>query len=156
MDKKKDATDRPVSIHYIYKHQLTGYQDMGNGTCMVSITGEWNYVHTTIGSIKLTETPPEIPPAGLLYQTIFTARHPGHETTTPKQITDITGKQVMIKITYKSGKQKIIGNALNGPRLFIGAQSDNSTNLLIESNWNSTGPNLWNAPSVDSNPGGGL
>lgn len=142
MDTKKTATDRPISIHYILKSNVTGYQNLMNGKCQVSLSGAWNLIHTTIGSISLQETT-EGTTAGTAHKTRLQAKHPGHETETPQQISELSGRPVMLKITYRSGLKKIIGNAISCPKLFIRAQSDVSTTHTIESNYASTNPNLF-------------
>jgi hypothetical protein len=142
MDKKNTATDRPISLHYIFKSNVSSYQNLGNGTCQVGLSAGWNLIHTTIGSISLQESTEE-PAAGTLHKTRLQAKHPGHETETPQQIADLSGRRVMLKITYRSGKKKIIGNAISCPKLFIRTQSDISTTLTIDCNFESTNPNLF-------------
>jgi len=154
METKIAATDRPVSVHYINQSEVTGYQNLGNGQCNVWVNSDWKLINTTIGSIELQETPEETG-AGIVYKTHLTAKHPGHETETPQQIADLSGRRVALKITYKSGKEKIIGANGNGPKLNIRTLSNTSTVLIVETNWSSAAPNLFVAGSVGSGSGGG-
>jgi len=154
METKIAATDRPVSIHYINQSEVTGYQNLGNGQCNVWLNSDWKLINTTIGTIELQETPEETN-AGMVYKTQLTAKHPGHETETPQQIADLSGRRVMLKVTYKSGKEKIIGGGSNGPKLNIRTLSNTSTVLIVDCNWSSAAPNLFLALQVDSGSGGG-
>lgn len=155
MDKKLTSNDRPVSIDYVFPSDLNWYQANSESVCSLSLKTDWKRINTTIGSIDLKERP-EKTDAGTMFITELTARHPGHKTESPADIAQLSGRRVILKITYRSGKEKIIGNAVSGPRIFISSLSSTSTILSVEAVWKSTGPNLWNAPSVDSNPGGGL
>ena len=142
MDTKNNATDRPISIHYVYHSNVTGYRNLGNGTCQVYLNAGWNLLHTTIGSIELQENP-EASDAGTVYKTQLVAKHPGHENETPQQVADMSGRRMMLKITYRSGKEKIIGNSSKGPKMFIRTLSNASTTLIVESNFVSEYANLF-------------
>jgi hypothetical protein len=153
MEQKTPGTERPISIHYVYKSDIAYYGTAGDSGCVVSVTGNWKLIHTTIGSIDLKEKPEETP-AGTVFRTQLTAQHPGHDNNTPGDIANISGRKVLLKITYRSGREKIIGNAVNQPKLFISSDSNSSTKLTIESNWSSTGPNLFVVTSLDLDSGG--
>lgn len=155
METKKTAVDRPISLHYVFKSNVTAYSNLGNGTCQVVLSAGLNLIHTTIGTISVQETTEETG-AGTVYKTRVQAKHPGHETETPQQVNDIVGRQAMLVITYRSGKQKIIGNTVNCPKIFIQSQSNVSTTLTIESNFSATSPNLFLSGSLDSSGGPGI
>lgn len=155
MNKKLTSNDRPIAIDYVYTSDLNWYQRNSDSVCSLSLKNAWKRINTTAGSIDLKERP-EKSASGTAFITELTARHPGHETESPADISQLSGRRVILKITYRSGLEKIIGNGVSGPRIFISSLSSVSTNLSIEAVWQSDWPNLWNAPSVDSNPGSGL
>lgn len=143
MEAKLNSTDRPVAIYYIFQSNLTSFSKSGNSFCSLIFTGEWNPINTTIGTLNINEPPPTRDNAGMIHTTEISGLVPGHDDDTPEDIAGISGKKVIIKIDYKSGKTKIIGNNIFAPRIFIGVESNTNTERKISSVFKNTEPNYW-------------
>lgn len=154
MEQKKQGTDRPVAIHYALQSNITDFLITGDSTCLVNLTGDWKLINHVIGSIDLQEDPPEETAAGLIYSTKLKATVAGHDKNDPALLTEISGRKVVIRITYKSGLQKIIGNVGVYPKIFIGTSAGASTMRNISVQYSNTKPNLFLQQDSESGSGG--
>jgi hypothetical protein len=140
MDSKLKSTDRPVKISYVYISDVTSYTEIGGYQCSVQLTGEWKEINTTIGSIKVEEKT-ATNNGGEYFETTIQAILPGHELTTPGNMQEVAGRKVLIKVDYKSGLIKIIGNKTYSPKFFISKNSSTTTYREIELRFKSTKTN---------------
>jgi len=144
METKLLSTDRPISISYALPEDIASLvPGAANYRTVTFKTGKkWNLINTTIGTIDLQEVPGEE-----IGETIFTnnlsATCPGHEVNTPGDIAEISGRKLLIRIEYKSGLKKLIGNLEVAPRLYIKTASNTTTSRKVESVWKSPDPNYW-------------
>jgi len=145
MEIKLLSTDRPISIDYVFQTDVEsiGTIDANNRSVIFKAGKDWNAIATTIGTIDFQEPPPETTAAGTIFSSKLSAVCPGHEESTPDDIGSISGRKALIRITYKSGKKKLIGTMNGAPRLYVDTSSNITTSRKIQSNWKSTNPNYW-------------
>ena len=142
MDEKLNSTDRPIAIYYTFITNVTSYTKVGDSQCSVVISGDWNYIHTSIGTINFKERPVD-GDAGLKFVSQLSATCPGQNNDTPNDISSISGRKSIFKIVYRSGKQKIVGNKEKGPKPILSSASDDKTDRLLEFDWESRKVNRW-------------
>lgn len=144
MNTKLLSTDRPISIDYVFQSDVESIVQSGVNTKTVTFKAgkDWNAINTTIGTIDLQENP-EKSATGTIYNNNLMATCPGHEESTPGDIAAISGRKTLIRISYKSGLKKLIGNLDNAPRMFIETSSNTTTSRKLQSNWKSADPNYW-------------
>lgn len=142
MDTKLLSTDRPVAIYYALKSEISSFTKIGIGKCAVALSGTgWKFINTTIGTIDLQEKSSKTK-AGTTYSTELNSICPGHDDSTPGDFITINGVPVIIRIDYRNGIQKIIGNALVCPILFFTQISNTTTSRKLQLSFNSSSPNL--------------
>ena len=142
MDQKLNSTDRPIALYYTWLTNVNSFSIIDGSHCSLTINGEWNYIHTSIGSLDLQEKPVTNSP-GTKFTSQLSAVCPGHEDTTPEDISSISGRKAIFKVVYRSGKEKIIGNKTSGPRPVLRILSNDVTQRIIEFSWESITPNRW-------------
>jgi len=144
METKLLSTDRPISIDYVFQTDVESISNIdANTRAIIFKAGKaWNAIATTIGTIDFQDSP-EATAAGTIYNNKLSAVCPGHEESTPEDIASISGRKALIRITYKSGKKKLIGTMEGAPRMFIDTLSNNTTSRKLRSDWKSNTPNYW-------------
>lgn len=137
------STDRPVAIYYAFITEIDSITKVDDSHITVALTGSgWKQIQTTIGTIDLQEETAETD-AGTLYTNVLNAILPGHEVTTPEDIGAIAGRQVILRLDYRNGMQKIIGSKISGPKIFIKTSSNTTTSRKIQCNYKTNTPNHW-------------
>lgn len=144
MNTKLLGTDRPVAVYYSFLTDVDSISDQDVNSKVVSFKAgkDWNLINTTIGTIDFQENN-SIENGSTSFSNDLTANCPGHEEKTPSDILNITGRKVLLRIDYKSGLKKLVGNKTNGPRITVKTLSTNSTVKKIQSNWKTNQPNYW-------------
>lgn len=144
MNAKLLSIDRPVAIYYIFTEDVASITEHDKDTKIVTLKQgkAWNLINTTIGTIDLQE-PPELSRAGTIHSSTLNASCPGHDDNTPGDIAAISGRKALIRIDYKSGMKKLIGDLEAAPRLFIKVTSNTTTSRKLISDWKSSQPNYW-------------
>ena len=142
MDAKLLSTDRPVAIYYTFLSEVSSFAKVDSSHCSLALSGSWKLINTTIGTIDLDEESSETR-AGVLYSSKLKASCPGQDQDTPGDIASVSGRKVLIRIDYRSGLKKIIGNKTTGPKLFFKISSQISTSRTLQSEYKSVTPNLW-------------
>lgn len=144
MESKLLSTDRPIAIYYSFQSDVESITDQGQNIKVVTFkSGKgWNLINTTIGTIDFNSTS-EQTGAGTIHINNLNASCPGHEENTPGDIAAISGRKVLIRIDYKSGLKKLIGNLEAAPKLFIKTLSNTTTSRKIQSDWKSKNTNYW-------------
>lgn len=143
MDTKLLSTDRPIAIYYVFKSEVSSITKNGNSRCSISLNDgkEWKLIRTTIGTISFNEKS-DRQRAGILYTSTIEATCPGHDETTPEDMVNINGVPVLLRMDYRDGLSKIVGNTNNMPRLFIQQQSNTVTKRSLSCTFKATEPNL--------------
>lgn len=139
MDTRLLSTDRPIAIYYTYLDNVNSITRVGTSQCSVSITGTWNLINTKIGSIEFTEESKE-DAGGLYYNNALSATIPGHDINTPEQFKNINGRRVIIRLDYRNGLKKILGNEETNPRIFIVSNSNTTTSRELKAEFKSLQP----------------
>ena len=134
MNEKLLSTDRPIELYYALLSDIISYLNVGKSQCTVVLSGEWNLINTTIGTINLKETP-QGTAAGEKFTTELAAICPGHNESIVESIDSILGKKVILKAVFCSGEVKIIGNSQTGPKLYIATNSNRITERRLQSSW---------------------
>jgi len=142
METKLLSTDRPIALYYAFISDVVSFTQQGSSHCSVQLADDWKLIHTTIGSINLNETPSETR-AGTLYENKLTAVAPGHDESSPAHIAAISGRRLILRLDYRNGMKKIIGDATTGPKLYIETISYSTTSRRLQSNYKSKSPNRW-------------
>lgn len=144
METKLLSTDRPISIDYVFQTDVASISTIDTNTRAVNLKAgkNWNAIAITIGTIDFQESQDETA-AGTIFNNKLSATCPGHEEGTPGDIANISGRKLLIRITYKSGLKKLIGTVDGAPRMFIDTSSNITTSRKIQSNWKSANPNYW-------------
>lgn len=142
MDTKLLSTDRPIALYYAFVSAVQSYQKDGESNCQVTLTGEWNEINTTIGSIKLQETPSDSA-AGTFFRSNLSAIIPGEDENSPGNTLKLSGRKVLLRVDYRSGKKKIIGAAGTGPKVFISTETNTSTKRNLTAKFENPEPNRW-------------
>lgn len=125
MDKAKNLRDEIKTIEYIFYDQVNSISDaVVMGFASIDISGSWNLLYFTPGSASFTENTTNINGVPLTEQKLSLV-YPGSDDETPYEISGIIRKPVIIRITYYSGKQKLVGNILS-PAILSTAESENS------------------------------
>lgn len=140
MNTKLLSTDRPIALYYILVTEVSAYSEVGASQC--SVSGNWNLIHTTIGSIEFEEVPLNSN-AGTYYENSLVATVPGHDINSPEKTDKLNGRKVLLRIDYKSGLKKIIGNKEFSPTLLISENSGVNTFRKLKSEFNSIYINRW-------------
>lgn len=113
MEKAKNLHDDIKTIEYIFYDQVNSITDASIlGFTSISISGSWNSLYFTPGSASFTEKTENTNGIPLTEQKL-TLSHPGSDDQTPSNISDIVRKPVILRISYYSGKQKLVGNFIN-------------------------------------------
>jgi len=144
MEAKLLSTDRPIAIYYSFQSDVESIAPSGTNAMAVTFKAgkDWKAIHTTIGTIDLQENT-EQSAAGTIFNNNLTAQCPGHDEGTPGDVAAISGRKALIRIDYKSGKKKLIGNLNAAPRLFLKVTSNTTTSRKLESAWKSAQANCW-------------
>lgn len=142
METKLLSTDRPIAIYYAFITNVVSYGKIGKSKCQVVLDGNWNEINTTIGTIKFKELP-GTSKAGTLFTSTLNATIPGEDENSPENTANLSGRKALIKIEYKSGRQRIIGSYNSGPRLLVGTDSDISTKRNLSASFENTEPSRW-------------
>lgn len=142
MENRRFSTDRPISISYVLKSEISSYQKLDAVTCSVMPKTNWNLIQTTIGTIDFNETKARTE-SNTKYITELAAICPGHDKDIARSMDAVEGRQVYLKIEFKSGKNKIIGDVQNLPRLFFDVDSYTSTERRLRVYWENSTPNLY-------------
>ena len=142
MNTKLLSTDRPIALYYALLSEIVSYTVAGAAQCTVVLSAPWKLIHTTIGTIDVKESPEEAQ-AGIKHITQINAVCPGHGNQVSDTANSIQGRKLILKVVYRSGIEKIIGNKSMGPKLFFPVLSAQTTDRRLESKWENTGPNLY-------------
>lgn len=144
MDTKLLSTDRPIAIYYCFLSDVESITYLDKNTREVTFKSgkDWNLINTTIGTIDF-QSVPEHTRAGTIHNNTLNASCPGHEENTPDDIDSISGRKVLIRLDYKSGFKKLVGNLKAAPELFIKTLSNTTTSRKIQTDWKSSNTNYW-------------
>ncbi len=142
MDTKLLSTDRPIALYYAFVTNVQSYTENGESKCQVTLTGDWNQINTTIGTIKLQEFNSESD-AGTFYTSNLSATVPGEDENSPENTRKLSGRKVLLRVDYRSGLKKIIGAAGTGPKVFISTETNTTTKRNLTAEFKYTEPNRW-------------
>jgi hypothetical protein len=142
MDTKLNSTDRPIALYYIFFSDVLSFTNEGNSNCKVSVNGDWNLIRTSIGSISFKETT-DSGDSGTIFKSNLSATVPGIDDDSPETTQALSGRPALIRVDYRSGRQKIIGSSSAKARMYIDAESSTLTKRTVRCSFTNSVPNRW-------------
>jgi len=130
-------------VFYQYLENVASITDNGNGSATVAFNGQlkWEEIYFTAGSIGLAVEQKRDNEAGIYYNHKFSAKHPG-ENTDVTTWREIVRHELLIKLEYNTGDEKLIGNADNPVRIDESYKSGHTTGREVSFEWDGVEENV--------------